>query len=134
MLEGNMDNIQTTAEFIEENNTATDEDKKFFEEMDYHSTYGKTFGAETIWSIYNDDEYGEIKFGNPHPFGDNAVIRHKCDVFGPYNELVEIKGKTWGDVWVAANKAIVQSDDLHHIYIEGFKQGPAGELRLITGS
>ena len=69
-----MNNFQTTAEYIEENNTATDEDKKFFEEMDYHSTFGKTFGAQTIWSIYNDDEYGEIKFGNPHPFGDNGVM------------------------------------------------------------
>ena len=111
------------------------EDQKFFAEMDYHSTYGKSIGIkETVWSIYNDDEYGEINFDNPHPFGDNAVIRHKCDVFGPYNELVEIKGKTWGDVWVAANKAIVRSGDQHHIYIEGFKQGPAGELRLQTGS
>ena len=27
------------------------EDQKFFAEMDYHSTYGKTFGAETVWSI-----------------------------------------------------------------------------------
>ena len=36
------------------------EDQSFFAEMDYHSTFGKTFGAETVWSIYNDDEYGEI--------------------------------------------------------------------------
>ena len=114
--------------------TQSVEDQKFFAEMDYHSTYGKTFGAETVWSIYNDGEYGEIKFGNPHPFGDNAVIRHKCDIFGPYNELVEIKGKNWGDVWVSANKAIVQSEDLHHIYIEGFEINDAGELELVTGS
>ena len=40
-----MENIQTTAEFLEENNTATEEDKKFFEQMDYFSTYGKGFGA-----------------------------------------------------------------------------------------
>ena len=57
------------------------EDQKFFAEMDYHSTFGKTFGAETVWSIYNDDEYGEIKFGNPHPFGDNAVIRTVVGIY-----------------------------------------------------
>jgi len=110
------------------------EDQKFFEEMDYHSAYGEAFGADTVWSIYNGDEYGEIKFDNPHPFGDKAVIRHKCDVFGPYNELIEVKGKNWGDIWVAANKAIIQSEDLHHIYIEGFKKNGAGELELVTGS
>lgn len=107
------------------------EDQKFFEEMDYHSAYGETFGAETVWSIYNGDEYGEIKFDNPHPFGDEAVIKYRG--VAEY-ELVEVKGKNWGDVWIAANKAIIQSEDLHHIYIEGFEKNDAGELELVTGS
>lgn len=103
-------------------------------QMDYHNAYGKGLGFETVWSIYDEDGYGEIKFGNPHPFGENAVIRHKCDVFGPYNELVEIKGKNWGDVWLAANEAIIRSGDLHHIFIEGFDLNEAGELEMFTGS
>ena len=129
MLEGNMGNIQTTAEFLEENNTATEEDKKFFEQMDYFSTYGKGFGAQTVWSIYDEG----ILFGNDHPFGENVVIRHKCDVFGPYDVTVPVKGKKWGDIWAAADKAIVESDDLHHIYIEGFEI-KGNELTLVTGS
>ena len=103
-------------------------------QMDYHTTYGKGLDFKTVWSIYDEDGYGEIKFGNDHPFGENAVIRHKCDVFGPYDVTVPIKGKRWGDVWAAADKAILESEDLHHIYIEGFEVNDAGELELVTGS
>ena len=114
-----MENIQIT----------TDEDKAFFEQMDYFSTYGKGFGAKTVWSIYDEG----IQFGNDHPFGDDVVIRHKCDVFGPYDVTVPVEGKRWGDVWAAADKADVMSCDLHHIYIEGFEI-KGNELTLVTGS
>jgi hypothetical protein len=102
-------------------------------QMDYHTTYGQGIGVQTVWSIYDEDGYGEIKFGNPHPFGDEVVIRHKCDVFGPYDVTVPVTGKTWGDVWVAADKAIVESGDLHHIFIEGFDVD-GKTLNLSTGS
>jgi len=105
------------------------QDQEFFAEMDYFGTYGKTFGAETVWSIHDEG----IKFGNPHPFGDEVVIRHKCDVFGPYDVTVPVKGKNWGDVWVAADKAIKESGDMHHIFIEGFEID-GKTLNLITGS
>jgi hypothetical protein len=105
----------------------------FEKQMDYHSAYGDGIGAQTVWSIYDEDGYGEIKFGNPHPFGDEVVVRHECDVFGPYDVTVPVKGKTWGDVWVAADKAIVESGDLHHIYIEGFDVD-GNTLYLRTGS
>ena len=125
MLEGNT--MQNTIQ-------KSKEDTKFFDQMDYHNAYGKGLGFETVWSIYDEDGYGEIKFGNPHPFGANAVIRHKCDVFGPYDVTVPIKGKNWGDVWLAADKAIKESGDLHHIFIEGFDLNEAGELEMFTGS
>jgi len=105
------------------------QDQEFFAEMDYFSTYGKTFGAETVWSIHDEG----IKMGNPHPFGVEVVIRHKCDVFGPYDVTVPVKGKNWGDVWVAADKAIKESGDMHHIFIEGFEIN-GKTLNLITGS
>ena len=100
-----MENIQTTAEFLEENNTATEEDKKFFEQMDYFSTYGKGFGAQTVWSIYDEG----ILFGNDHPFGENVVIRHKCDVFGPDGEQKELDGITQPGDTV---KGFLTQDDL----------------------
>ena len=110
--------------------TVSAEDRAFFEEMDYFDAYGQGIGAQSRWSIFNEN----IKFGNPHPFGDEVVIRHKCDVFGQYNVTVPVKGKNWGDVWVAADKAIVESGDLHHIFIEGFEDNGNGELLLTTGS
>jgi hypothetical protein len=109
--------------------TISAEDKAFFEEMDYFDTYGKTFGAQSRWSIYDEG----IKMGNEHPFGDNVKIRHKCDIYD-YDVTVPVKGSKWGDVWVAADKAIVQSEDLHHIFIEGFEKNSNGELELHTGS
>ena len=40
---------------------------------------------------------------------------------------------TWLDLWKAAEQCIVLSEDLHHVFIEGFKQKD-GKLELITGS
>lgn len=100
----------------------------FTEQMDYHTEYGKTFGADTVWSIYDEG----IMFDEEHPFGDDVVIRHKCDVI-PYDVKVPVRGKTWGDVWKAADEAIVESSDKHHIFIEGFEI-KGKELGLVTGS
>lgn len=101
----------------------------FTEQMDYHTEYGKTFGADTVWSIYDEG----IMFDDDHPFGKGVVIRHKSD-FIPYDVKVPVRGKTWGDIWKAADEAIVESGDKHHIFIEGFENNGMGELTVFTGS
>lgn len=41
----------------------------------------------------------------------------------------------WWDLWYAADKAIIESDDEHHVFIEDFQKSPDGKtLFLRTGS
>jgi len=41
----------------------------------------------------------------------------------------------WWDLWVAADKAIVESEDQHHVFIEDFQMSKDGKtLFLRTGS
>lgn len=46
---------------------------------------------------------------------------------------VPVNGNTWMDLWKAADAAIRQSGDDHHIFIEGFSQD-LEEVHLSTGS
>ena len=43
-------------------------------------------------------------------------------------------GATWGDIYRAADWAIRNSGDSHHIFIEGFELRNGNELHLVTGS
>jgi hypothetical protein len=41
----------------------------------------------------------------------------------------------WWDLWCAADKAIIESEDKHHVFIEDFQKSPDGKtLFLRTGS
>jgi len=41
----------------------------------------------------------------------------------------------WWDLWSAAEKAIIESEDLHHVFIEDFQKSKDGKtLFLRTGS
>ena len=41
----------------------------------------------------------------------------------------------WWDLWYAADKAIIESEDKHHVFIEDFQKSPDGKtLFLRTGS
>ena len=41
----------------------------------------------------------------------------------------------WWDLWSAADKAIIESDDIHHVFIEDFQKSTDGKtLFLRTGS
>ena len=57
------------------------------------------------------------------------------DHWGKEPVVVPINGNTWVDLWRAADAAIEQSGDNHHIFIEGFHPGvKPGFLVLSTGS
>ena len=60
-----LNNFQTAQEFIEANNTATDEDREFFAEMDYFDDYSLAAGLRNSrWSIYGEG----IKMGEESPY------------------------------------------------------------------
>lgn len=85
-------------------------------------------GMKSIWSMY------EIKdLRARHPWADGTIVTYQG--WGDVEVKVRIDGPLWTDVWRAADKAIRQSGDNHHIFIEGFtqSQNPA-EIVLSTGS
>jgi hypothetical protein len=99
----------------------------FLEKLSYFEAIRVSYGFTSCWSIY------EVWCGNrihqPHPFP-NAVELVYNDVSAP------ICGKSWLDLWAAADKCILTSNDLHHVYIERFSKsrGQPGVLILTTGS
>lgn len=95
----------------------------FDSKMDYYRQFQQENGLSAIWSCYELPIHG---FLSDHPYeAALAVVYQGC------HEL--IKGATWGDVYRAADGAIFQSGDQHHIFIEGFEL-VGDELRLSTGS
>jgi hypothetical protein len=96
--------------------------------FDRKNSYFRRFQAEhkleTIWSMYELDEHG---FLQDHPYPADAFVCYQ-------GGHVPVFGSTWGDIYRAADWAIRNSGDDHHIFIEAFKLKNGNELHLITGS
>lgn len=88
--------------------------------------------VESVWSIVDVDDFDEVPF--PHARWLVYEDYSRTETEEPIKiELPE--NATWLDLWKAANKAIVQSGDSHHIYIEDIRESPDGRmLHLFTGS
>lgn len=84
----------------------------------------------TQWSIYEVEDLRK-----PHPY-EGAVEVFYGDHWGDGYVSETIPGKTWTDLWVAAERCIEKSGDGHHVFIEGFRPvaDKPGQLRLTTGS
>jgi len=110
------------------------EDFSFEREMEYFHTYQKACGFKAIWSMYGED----IKFGNEHPWYDNSKevwvrYSHKPD----FDVKTKVLGRLWADIYWACDDVIQKSEDLHHLYIEGFEVQETQHqiiLNLYTGS
>jgi hypothetical protein len=83
-----------------------------------------------VWSIYEVEDLGQ-----PHPYKGAMQICYR-DHWGDEPVFRAITGTTWADLYAAADRAILESGDQHHIFIERFKPNPAEPLQLIlqTGS
>ncbi len=96
----------------------------------------------SIWS------YGEdVDMAAPHPYPTTTTVVHETisgvapggmRVWGGDGGrfTVPILGNRWLDLWIAADAAIQQSNDLHHRFIEAFDPNPTrpGELHLFCRS
>jgi hypothetical protein len=106
---------------------AYDQDGSVFErKMDYYSRFQQENGLKAIWSVYELEEHG---FLYNHPWEGARVL-----VYGRIT--VKIQGPTWADLYRAADQAIEESGDDHHIFIEGFGKYATDNsmLELTTGS
>ena len=100
------------------------DDKDYTEKSEHYDAVAAERGFQTVWSIYTVTDLRQ-----PHKYegAKNLVYRTH---WGTGEILVPIDGDSWVDLWAAADKAIKDSGDSHHVYIEGFKvEGDNLELR-----
>jgi hypothetical protein len=106
------------------------QDNAVFEsKMDYFDSFKTENGLRAIWSLY---ELPVHCFIQPHPYPSDAFIVY-TQHWGEGRKHYPVLGTTWGDVYRAADLAIRESGDGHHIFIEGFEV-VGNELHLSTGS
>jgi len=100
------------------------ENQDFESKMDYYRRFQAENNLEAIWSMYELEEHGFLR---GHPYSSDVFVYYQgahVPVFGP----------TWGDIYRAADWAIRNSGDQHHIFIEAFELRNGNELHLVTGS
>ncbi len=106
------------------------EDVAFSRISSHHTDIGEKNGFSSIWSI---DHVQDLTAN--HPFSERTILSYK-DHWGKKEVRVAIEGPTWVDLWRAADIAIKQSGDNHHIFIEHFvtHRFEASTIELGTGS
>ena len=120
---------KTAAEKIREalSGAYAQESKAFSRKSDHYSSIKEDLGLRTIWSIYEVDNLSER-----HPFEGIATVTYK-DHWGKKPVVKPVNGFTYAALYVAADAAIRDSGDEHHVFIEQFKQ-VGDTLLLTTGS
>jgi len=99
--------------------------------FDYFDSIRETNRFKSIWSIY--------EVVNVHDLSgleaENLVYK---DHWGHERAItIPLPGGNlqWWDLWVAADKAMIESEDEHHVFIEDFQKSKDGKtLFLRTGS
>lgn len=100
----------------------------FERKHDYYDRVRNELGLRSIWSIYEVED-----LSSRYPF--EATKVHYKDHWG--NPVTtDIVGATWEALYVAADKAIRDSGDNHHVFIEQFtpSKEDSSVLVLSTGS
>ena len=100
------------------------ENQDFESKMDYYHEWQSANQLAAIWSVYDTPIHG---FLADHPYPSDAFVCYQ-------GGHVPVFGATWGDVYRAADWAIRNSGDSHHIFIEAFELRNGNELHLVTGS
>jgi len=111
--------------------SAYKQDSEAFDRLhDYYSEFKKDNRLGSIWSIYELPVHG---FMLNHIYPSDAFVVYR-DHWGDNEDMhYPVMGPTWGDVYRAADLAIRNSGDEHHVFIEGFRV-KGNELILQTGS
>ena len=86
------------------------------EKYNLYNEYAERCGHHAIWSIYEVTDFDA-------PSSITATTLVYADHWG--ERPVELKlpcgNKTWGDLYTAADWAIMKSGDTHHVFIEDRK-------------
>ena len=112
------------------------QDQEAFRILNAHyQQFRREHGLDAIWSIYKVKD-----LNTPHPYQGAKTVTYvdywadeEGEYYTPPPVVVPIQGPWWAALYVAADQAIQQSGDGHHVFIEGFR--PEGDtLVLVTGS
>lgn len=126
-----IDDVQRIVEGFEQGlRSAYEQDEAAFDrKMQHYREVQAQLGLTAIWS-----EFAVDNLSDPHPFEGALQLAYTTGWGEP--QFVEIVGTTWAALYVAANRAIRDSGDGHHIFIEGFRHNPLcpEQLFLSTGS
>lgn len=98
------------------------EEQDFDQKFRHYGSIKDQMGFSTVWSMYEISDLSQR-----HPYFSDAFVCYQ-------GGHVPVFGSTWTDIYRAADQAIRNSGDLHHIFIEGFEVRNGNELHLITGS
>lgn len=126
-----IDDVQRIIEGFEAGlKDAYEQDNSAFDaKMDYYGEFKSENGLRSIWSMYELPVHG---FLEKHPYPSDSFVCY-TDHWGDGRKHYPVMGPTWGDVYRAADLAIRESGDDHHIFIEAFRV-KGNELHLSTGS
>lgn len=123
---------QTASKIRKGLSSAYEQDSQAFDRKNEH--YGRIqeeLGLSSVWSMYEVDNLSD-----PHPYPGATTVLY-TDHWGDKDAVrIPINGLTWAALYVAANAAIRDSGDTHHIYIENFRPSKDDNtvLMLSTGS
>lgn len=84
--------------------------RSYDEAMRYIHRFAKQHQLTTTWELI--DNWNSVDFTEEHPDHIEGMSIVYLDV------EVEIRGPTWGDLYIAADQAINESGDKDHTYIE----------------
>jgi len=107
------------------------ESREFDSKMDYYHRFQRENGLQAIWSIYELPVHG---FLDRHPFLCDSFVVYR-DHWGTVRDRrYPVMGTTWADLYRAADLAIRDSGDDHHVFIEQFHPRADNTVELVTGS
>lgn len=91
---------------------------------------GRLNNFRSVWSIYSVADMEQTAPG----LDTCTTLKHDNNFEKDVAVPLKAGSKTWFDLWQAADKAIRESGDLHHLFIEGFVKIDDNTVRLVTGS
>jgi hypothetical protein len=104
------------------------EDQQWDQRFTYCDNIKLHNGFDAIWSAE------DVDFSAPHPFAADAEIVYRAHWGDVKDRHYPISGPTWLDVYRAADLAMRESGDGHHVFIEGFSPQSDNTVQLHTGS
>ena len=111
-----------------------EEETRIFDlKFKHYDAMRRHFGYQTVWSNFDVERLDESL---PSKYLDITHVKYD-------SQLVAVEkrdgalGLDWLAIWKAADKAILESGDRHHVFVEGIYQrneDPKGVYQIIAGS